>query len=437
MKECRYCGGRCNDQAETCSNCGGTRFLSEEEIYAEKETQREYKSKRAEYEHKRKSGIIRLAAIAGGIVVVLIVAISLLTNDGSGKVSASTGMDKTELKEAYQTAETYMQQGDYENAITYFSLIQGYKDSDQQLKTAQDNYKSNKKPEILNTAQTYINNNEYDKAIATLEAAEEMLPNDLDVAALLKSAQLNKIKYMIATFEADDTRHTTDGYAGIIQSLFDVSSVVDGDVELSAKKNEFISLYRTLIFDQAETALNETGYEAGLAILSQGAALLQSDDALLARMEEYKSYKPVYLTSLDYFNTGLVSNCGDTRDTVSLGILNNCEDNLGVEHQNVVMFEGSQWSSGGDSNWYEYLINQQYRMFSGTLFIDLRNRDKDDSAVIKVYLDDILRYTSPEMTRGVQPVDFSIDVAGVTSLKIEYVKGNDTRDIYIADAILR
>ena len=255
MKECRYCGSNCDEQAEVCANCGGSRFLSEEEVYTERRAQGEYKNKRIEYEKKRKRGIIRLTMAVGGIIVAVIVTIAMLSNDGSQKVSTSTGMDKAQLNEAYETAEEYMQQGDYEDAITYFSLIQGYKDSDQQLERAQEKYREKIKPEILDTAQTYIKNNEYDNAVATLEAAEDILPNDLDITALLRNAQIGRIKYLVTTFDADATRHTTDGYAEMIQSLNEENSVISGDVELAAKKNEYINVYRSIILDQAETAL--------------------------------------------------------------------------------------------------------------------------------------------------------------------------------------
>lgn len=38
-----------------------------------------------------------------------------------------------------------------------------------------------------------------------------------------------------------------------------------------------------------------------------------------------------------------------------------------------------------------------------------------------VYGDGKLLYSSPEMARGVMPIDFDIDVEGVMRLKIEFV----------------
>lgn len=247
MKECRYCGSSCDDEVGSCSNCGGTKFLSEEEIALEQDAEAKYLEEREKYNRRRKKVILRLAAIACGIVAALIVSIALLTNDGSGKVTASTGMDKAEIVATYETANAYLEQGDYANAIAYFSKIQGYEDVNRKIGKAQEDYREQMKPEILAKAQEQINNNEYDKAIATLEAAQSSLPGDTGVAVLLDNAKSNKVKHHVWLFESDDSQHSADGYAEIIGYMQSESAIVSADVELSAKQNEFISAYRGLL----------------------------------------------------------------------------------------------------------------------------------------------------------------------------------------------
>ena len=56
---------------------------------------------------------------------------------------------------------------------------------------------------------------------------------------------------MVATFDADATRHTTDGYAEMIQSFDEENSIVSSDVELAAKKNEYINIARPRAWGKA------------------------------------------------------------------------------------------------------------------------------------------------------------------------------------------
>jgi uncharacterized repeat protein (TIGR02543 family) len=72
-----------------------------------------------------------------------------------------------------------------------------------------------------------------------------------------------------------------------------------------------------------------------------------------------------------------------------------------------------------------YLLDGQYNTFSGTIAIAYASRNDTTKLKYKIYADNVLIYTSPEITGGsdplVRPVDFSVSVHGVEFLKIERV----------------
>lgn len=429
MKECRYCGSGCDDNARLCPNCGGNRFYSEEEIAEEKAVRQEEKRKRDEYEHTRKSGILRLAAIAAGIVAVLVVVVALLTNDGGGKVSASTGMDKDEIKTAYETAIAYMEQGDYANAITYFSMIQGYKDTARMLEKAKDGYKAKVKPEILSTAQGYINSNEYGKAIATLQGAESILPGDLDIAVLLKSALTSEIKFRVWTFDSDSSKHTTDGYAEMIGYFEQNGTVVSADVELSVKQSELINAFRNLVLEKAETALNETGYEDSIAILNQGLSVLKGDDILITMVEKNKTYAPISLASLDYY-----------QKNKDFEFQNDVKDNLGNVYAIGIYTYPNKFF---DNPTITYRLEKKFSRFEAFYINNYEERDAKDfyRFALDIYCDGQLAFHA-DSGAGIDPIRVEVDLSGVDEFTIEIYQngrswGGEASDLtFIADPVL-
>lgn len=83
-------------------------------------------------------------------------------------------------------------------------------------------------------------------------------------------------------------------------------------------------------------------------------------------------------------------------------------------HEHVVAVEPKENRPTTQS----YLIDGKYCAFSGAIYLAFESRSSHAKSVISVYGDDTLLDTSPEITTGVRVIPFSIDVGGVTVLKI-------------------
>ncbi|MGE4549126.1 MAG: NPCBM/NEW2 domain-containing protein [Intestinibacillus sp.] len=97
------------------------------------------------------------------------------------------------------------------------------------------------------------------------------------------------------------------------------------------------------------------------------------------------------------------------------------KDNVGNLHSDA-LYLGSTTST---ASWEEYLINGQYTSIRGSVCISYAQRSTFSSnALLRIYGDDKLLYTSPYITVGTQPIAFNVDLTGVTKLKVETVSAD-------------
>lgn len=112
-------------------------------------------------------------------------------------------------------------------------------------------------------------------------------------------------------------------------------------------------------------------------------------------------------------------------------------DQYGNEYKNTILY---QW--GRESDYDAFALNGQFSTLSGTVFIpDDRTAYAHfgvDDGYVKIYGDGVLLWTSPKMDSS-DPVDFCIDVTGVTTLTISWVAGSEFNHVEIAmgDLLLR
>ena len=123
---------------------------------------------------------------------------------------------------------------------------------------------------------------------------------------------------------------------------------------------------------------------------------------------QHKSDKPaVWLDEFDYF-----SSTNHALEKYSRDI----SDNLGTAYEHVLYQKvaGYGYASTGDT---VYQLNGQYSAISGVLFRTYNCRSESAVSDLKIYGDGELLY-SASVTKGVDPVEFYIDLTGVLELKI-------------------
>ena len=136
------------------------------------------------------------------------------------------------------------------------------------------------------------------------------------------------------------------------------------------------------------------------------------------------------ITDLEYYDRKPLTNGHQYRKVDS------ATDNLGNSYTNPLRLVRSC-----ETNYWEtYMLTQDFTTFSGTIFIGYDDRDIATTCNVRIYGDGELLYDSPTMTKGVRPVDFSVDISGVDELKIEingkWASSYSWLSVYIGNGVL-
>lgn len=228
---------------------------------------------------------------------------------------------------------------------------------------------------------------------------EDALYDDAQAKAQLSIDSLYDSRY----WQIDELAAAGD-YAGALDLIDDTEVLLGETTELATRRTEYTAKFITASLDQAAEALTSTGYEYAGVIITAAIDRVGEDPRLLSAQEEYQSYKPVYLGELDYFTKSGDILYGSPSDPT------NRTDNFGNVYKNYYCNTGSA----------TYYIAGKYNVFSGVCAVRYNRRNETNSAYFEVYGDDVLLFTSNTMTRGSEIQPFTVDITGVTHLKISY-----------------
>lgn len=97
------------------------------------------------------------------------------------------------------------------------------------------------------------------------------------------------------------------------------------------------------------------------------------------------------------------------------------KDNLGT-----VYADGIGGINSYDENWQSYKLSKKYKKIEGKIIVNYDSRSrKPDNVYVKFYNGNNVFYTSPLITAGVEPIEFSVDISNVDTLKISFMGTDD------------
>lgn len=327
-----------------------------------------------------------------------------------GNTAQSNTLTPAVTDETYDLGLFYFERGDYEEAIQTLKGVANnstsYVDAQKLLAEAIDQYRS----KLIDTASTYVEKADYKLAVDILNAGLLVIPEDEKLLQTIKdysSAYTNTVR-ATAISEAEAYAAEQD-YANAITTIWDAKDEVGADIELDALQQKYIIEYKDFALIQADKIFNSEGYEAAIQFLKEVQSLPLSDSELSNAIAEYESYRPVSLDNLEIWQHGDLI-CGPFTDEV-------VTDNYGNSYH--TFYRGNSKSNWGISysQYNVYKIDKQYTKLSGVFCLKKRwNSIKTDS-YLYIYGDDVLleKYT---ITGGDEPIEFSVDISGVSLLKI-------------------
>lgn len=417
MKECKYCRTTYEDSLSACPNCGGIKIITAQEkaedaaLYQKEIENRE--NAVAVVASKRKM----LISVLIGVVVLIITLIAIASYNANKPLS--NGMTKDEGEAILAEGIAFYNAKDYGSAIECFVQLPSdskqYDKAQSMLAKCEDEYSAT----VVEKANGYAANNEYETALNLLNNAKKLLPNNTIISEAQNTIfkEYKNIIFTSAFSEAEKLIAVGDYPAGI-QVINGAIKQIGTDDDASAKLQTYMSAYKSIVIENADNALVNTGYADAISIINEGLKTLNGDNDLLNKIEEYKTYAPVYLSYDDayainkYLRTEITDNSWLT-------------DNYGTTYTSERVICNKDSGLFEDVGTIQYYLSSQYRTLTGTIYIpDVSKNVNVESILVKkpyvqIWGDGLLLYELTSLINKDKPVDFCIDISNVEFLEIQ------------------
>ena len=305
---------------------------------------------------------------------------------------------------ALKQADQLVSENSFDQAITVINaaLMTLPKDSEllQQAALCESKKAVYEKATALSSAEEYMVQGEYEKALDVVSLALIETPEDADLQNALADYQT---KYITHVKEEANAAFGTECNYGAAAVILDAGlKVLPDNADLQSVVTDFQTRYVNYVIAASDAAFAvDRNYETAIAAMNTALIVLPNNAVLTAKKSDYLSYKPVWLTDLDYFN----SSSGIRIDSYDV-----MKDNTGIGYAHSI--------SGYEDEFIEYLLNGTYTKFAFTCAVSYSNRTTGFSQYVEVFGDGVLLFSSNIMTGGVDPQAASIDITGVQKLKL-------------------
>lgn len=329
-------------------------------------------------------------ALAVSLVVIALL-LAALVNPG-----AQTQRAFENAKEiAFAKAEQRMQSGDYPGAITALSDALTMLPDDEELQEKRETLEKSYCDELIAQADIYWSQNKYNEAYTVLETVAKLFPNNKEWGARQRQV------YVAIVVEEAKSYYPHD-IASSISSLNRIYVSPDENMQAYELLTQYQNEYREIVLTEAESVYAESGYTAAAKVIQTAFAVMPDDELLMRQFDVYMDDSPVDL--LGEFEPFLNIGCS---------IWRNDKDNIGDSYLAYITDDGYL----SDEESMSFLTSYEYSKLTGTVFLRENKQNTKYLSWIKIYGDDLLLYTSPNISAGSMPVPFSIDVSGVNVLK--------------------
>lgn len=316
-------------------------------------------------------------------------------------------------REAFEEAETLLQQGEYAEAIEKYGEVLQLDGNYAAAQTGILNAINAYREEILSEAAIYAEAGRYAEAIAKLEKGLEVLPGENDL-----QEQLKNYKDTMKKREVEALLSRAAGYAdqGDYPKAIEALQGKESNAELNAAYLKYCQDYETVVLTEAEKMMGEERYDETISYLKDALTTLPGNTAITEMIKEAEQKKPVSLLSafvVDSYNY----EPGDYVDCMG----NHCYDAVAFDNE--------------VSGFVIFNLNQEYRKLTFA-YVAGTGFGSGWEKTLKFCLDGVTVLTVT--ISGVKPQEMvTIDVTDCRLLEISF-KSNWSGDgcIIVSDALL-
>lgn len=316
--------------------------------------------------------------------------------------------DLNESRTNFATAESFYTTGDYAEAIANYRLVieddSNYTAAVEKLADAVNKYQE----AILEKANEYAVAELYTDAVALLNEALEIIPNDTKITEQIRIYEKDNDEKLKADALKSAAAYANNGdYLNAFKSLIDTMNSQATDAELVSAYNSYCDAYIAQVVADANAKIEGKDFDGALAVLNAAQKNLPDNESIGKLISEAKAKRPISITSL---KPVVVDNWGEWNTA-------DAKDTFGNDYSTACNYMKLT------CNWVAYNHNAEYRLYEkySTLtgaIVPHSDSDKDRISYLQIYVDDVLVYTSDDINRKTDPINFSIDVSGADYVKI-------------------
>lgn len=319
--------------------------------------------------------------------------------------------------------------------------------------------------DIIADAKEFADEGYYDDAIAKVEKGLELFSDSADLQQKIEEYQLardEKIKKDTLE-EAASLASSGDNLAAMLRIKNSKDSALE-DIELRKAYDSYCEVYKTNVMADADVLAKEGDYLGAVKAVNEAIGQIGEDATLTAVA---KSYEDTYISNViaeadklveqyDYDEAisllrtakGNVKNVGrvDTKiNEISSKkpVVKNVNELIKIDSDAYEIYDdpmtdthGNTFDFAGGFDFYDgfvtYYTEGKYTNLCGFIAPE-EDLSGSNKATIYIYADDVLVYTSPEITRMSKPVAINIDITGADTIT---VKGTlDARSLILCNEV--
>lgn len=322
-------------------------------------------------------------------------------------------------RSAFDLAEKYWEEQDYENALMQYQLVI---ESDENYQTAQEQFDAGKemyKTQVISEVEKKAGSGAYSDAIQILQKAGAILGSDEELSSYLKKYELADITHTLSEYEKNED------YASAISLLSENKELYENNQGLQADYEKYVTEYKKQLFANAKESYDSESYASAIEVLNKGLKIIPNDAEVTAKIEAYKECTPVELQSLNVLAT-------ENARTLSNKYKGDSDEDL---YGNV--YHGySDFGMGllaDESVFVEYLCEGKYTNFKGRIYVP-KTASENCFLQLRIYADGVKIYESDFMNRKSKALDFDVDISQAESLKVEVYNPDSYGSMHLVDA---
>lgn len=194
-------------------------------------------------------------------------------------------------------------------------------------------------------------------------------------------------------------------YLGAVKVIDSALSEAASDQELKDKKAEYEEAYADSVIEQADALVAEEKLDEAKTLLNKSVNQVSDNGKIKAKISVIDSLRPVNLNTLHVIDSNRVSE----EEGIFVDSFGNAFDGW---------FHFKNIGSSASDCYAIFNLNQECTTFTGSV-TTCQDTGSDEQMIVQIYVDDVLKYTSPQFGKTTGKLDFQVDVTGGQQLKIK------------------